>query len=138
MEHFAAATAGSELSRYHVEAAIAACHCAANTAKDTDWRRILELYDQLAARWPSPLVVLNRAVALEKVAGPLAALQSLAEIEQSGALDDYMLFHATIARFYLNSGNSAQARASLRRALDLPASDPEIRLLERRLEKVSR
>jgi RNA polymerase sigma-70 factor (ECF subfamily) len=138
MRHFRLAMSGSDDSRYHVEAAIAACHCAAAEVRQTDWARVLELYDRLAERWPSPLVTLNRAVALEKVAGPAAALQSLSEIERKGVLSDYMLFHATISRFHANSGDFARAKVCLERALRLPASDPERRLLLRRLAALSR
>ncbi|MBN8248302.1 MAG: sigma-70 family RNA polymerase sigma factor, partial [Verrucomicrobia bacterium] len=88
------AAAGEALSPYHLEAGIAACHATAPDEVSTDWRRILSLYDALARCHPSPVVALNRAVAVARVRGPAAGLAALEGGAVSGALDGYLFFHA--------------------------------------------
>ena len=131
--HFRSSIGGRELTPYHCEAAIASLHAAAPSYAQTDWRRILEEYDRLLALAPSPVVRLNRAVAFGKVHGPDAGLQALAGLDGDGALDDYFLLGAVQAHLQWARGDHAAAAAALQRALAQPCSDPERRLLERRL-----
>lgn len=122
---------------YAVQAAIAAVHCGAPRAEDTDWGRIVSLYDVLTRTQPSPIVTLNRAVAVAMSEGPGPAL---ALIEQLAAttrdLDDYHLLHAVRADFLRRLGSANEAARSYRRALELVTNDSERRFLEKRLHEV--
>ncbi len=131
--HFRQSIAGTELTPFHCEAAIASMHAAAPSYERTDWRRILEEYDRLLALAPSPIVRLNRAVAVGKVHGPDAGLAALDGLADDRALDDYFLLGAVEAQLHWARGDFAAAIAALQRALTQPCSDPERRLLERRL-----
>jgi len=120
---------------YQLQAAIAACHAEAPSWAETDWTQILVLYDLLLRMAPTPVVRLNRAVALRAVAGPEAAL---AEVDAlAGELDGYHLFHATRAELLFELGRREQSRAAEVRALGLTANRAERRLLERRLDRPS-
>jgi len=116
---------------YQVQAAIAACHDEAPCWQDTDWPQILALYDRLAAFWPTPVVRLNRAVALRHVAGPEAALREVEPLAVS--LDRYHLYHAVRADLYRATGRGEEARAADRAALALAENLVERELLEDRL-----
>jgi RNA polymerase sigma-70 factor (ECF subfamily) len=105
-------------------------------AQDTDWPRIVQLYRQLESVQPSPIVSLNRAVAVAMADGPQAALAQIAEIATSGELDGYHLFHAARADLLRRIGSSAEAASSYERALELVTNDSERRFLERRLHEV--
>ncbi|GAA5039646.1 RNA polymerase sigma factor [Microbacterium fluvii] len=119
--------------RWQLHAAIAACHCDATSAADTDWLQMLVLYDMLLGYDPSPIVRLNRAVVLAEVAG---AVPALAEVEAlRGALDRYRLWHAVRARMLRAAGRDDDALAADLRALELTANDAERRLIERRLAR---
>jgi RNA polymerase sigma-70 factor (ECF subfamily) len=113
---------------YQVQAAISAVHTDAPTAADTDWQQILTLYDQLTALTPTPVVTLNRAVALAEVAGPAAALAAIDGLP----LDDYQHLHATRANLLARLGRTADADAAYQQALALTTNSAERRLLERR------
>ncbi len=113
---------------YQLQAAINAVHCDAATAADTDWRQILVLYDQLMSIAPTPVVALNRAVALAEVAGPKAALQVVDRID----LPDYHPLHATRADLLRRLGRSGEAAEAYRRAAELTANSAERRFLEER------
>jgi RNA polymerase sigma-70 factor (ECF subfamily) len=116
---------------YQLQAAIAACHAEAPSWEETDWPQIVALYDLLLRLAPSPVVRLNRAVALRAVAGPEAAL---AEVDALAAeLDGYHLFHATRAELLFELGRREQSRAAELRAIGLTANRAERSLLERRL-----
>lgn len=119
---------------FALQAAIAFEHCRVWRSADTDWRRILQLYDLLEARQPTAVVALNRAVAVAMVHGPAAALQVLDELVEE--LGEYHLFHATRGEFLRRMGHDAEARLSLERALALVSNDSERRLLERRLRRI--
>lgn len=134
--HLESSAAGEEISEYHLQAVIAAEHTAAASDGSTAWERILDLYDQLLERNPSPIVALNRAVAVAKVQGPAAGLAAIATIEDHPAIVGYYLLHATRADFEAALGEREQAAQSYRQALACPASLPERRFLERRLRKV--
>jgi RNA polymerase sigma-70 factor, ECF subfamily len=121
---------------FAVEAAIAALHCQAARAEDTDWPQILSLYDLLDHLQPSPIVSLNRAVAVAMVAGPQPALALIDSLTATGALDGYHLLHAARADLLRRAGALGEAAKSYARALALVSNDSERRFLERRLREV--
>jgi RNA polymerase sigma factor (sigma-70 family) len=125
---------GARLGRpgpYQLEAAIAACHTEAPSFEATDWRQIVVLYDMLVAMAPSPVVRLNRAIAVWKIEGPETALHELEEI--APALNGYHLFHAARGELLNEVGRREQARASQLRALELTDNRAERSLLRQRL-----
>jgi RNA polymerase sigma-70 factor (ECF subfamily) len=119
---------------YALQAAIAAVHAEAPTARDTDWREIVALYDLLHARCPTPVVALNRAVALAMRDGAAAGLPLVDGLLASGALAHYHLAHAARADLLRRLGRRDEARASYAEALALATLAPERRFLQRRLE----
>ena len=119
---------------YAVQAAIAALHASAPRAADTDWRQIAALFDELARRQPSPIVALNRAVAIAMSQGPEAGLALIDEL--AGELDDYHLWHAARADLLRRLGRCPEAAAAYRAALARVGSAPERRFLEGRLAEV--
>jgi RNA polymerase sigma-70 factor (ECF subfamily) len=121
---------------YALQAAIAAVHCQAERAEDTDWRQILQLYTLLERVQPSPIVSLNRAVAVAMAEGPQEALAIVERLLAEGLLHDYHLLHAAHADLLRRLGSLAEAAASYRRALELATNDRERRFLERRLREV--
>jgi RNA polymerase sigma-70 factor, ECF subfamily len=122
---------------YQLQAAIAACHATAAQAADTDWAEIAMLYGHLARVVPSPVVELNRAVAVAMAEGPAAGLDLVAAIEASGELSGYYLVPATRADLMRRLGRWAEAVASYRAARDLAATDAERRYLDRRLTEAA-
>ena len=122
---------------YTLQAAIAAVHAEAASADATDWREIVGLYDVLARAEPSPVVELNRAVAVAMRDGPAAGLALVDAILARGDLQDYRLAHAARADLCRRLGDAAQARASYQRALVLTRQEPERRFLERRLAELA-
>ncbi|HEX3815413.1 MAG TPA: RNA polymerase sigma factor [Mycobacteriales bacterium] len=118
---------------YQVQAAIAACHANAIDADDTDWPQIAGLYGQLARFVPSPVVELNRAVAVGIADGPAAGLRLVDALRASGALAGYHLLPATRADLLRRLDRPAEAAQAYREALDLAATDAERRFLRRRL-----
>jgi len=118
---------------YTLQAAIAAVHAEAPNAAATDWAQIVGLYDVLARAEPSPVVELNRAVAVAMRDGPLAGLELIDAILARGDLAAYHLAHSARADLCRRLGRMAEARASYERALALTQQDPERRFLERRL-----
>ncbi len=120
---------------YALQAAIAALHAQARRAADTDWAQIASLYDELARRYPSPIVSLNRAVAIAMARGPAAGLPLVDELRDQ--LADYHLLHATRADLLRRLGRAREAATAYRAALALVGSEPERRFLERRLAEVS-
>jgi RNA polymerase sigma-70 factor (ECF subfamily) len=118
---------------YTLQAAIAAVHAEAPNVAATDWAQIVALYDELTRAVPSPVVELNRAVAVAMRDGPLAGLALIDAILARGELADYHLAHAARADMCRRLGRAADARASYQRALGLTHQEPERRFLERRL-----
>ena len=102
-------------------------------AADTDWSQIAALYSQLYAVSPSPIVALNRAIALSRVQGPVAGLRALHAVRDDPTLSRYVLFHATLGELSREAGDLAAAERHYRAALALPCSDPSRRFLERKL-----
>lgn len=119
--------------RFVLQAAIASLHAHAPTAADTDWPQILVLYDELLSVWPSPVVALNRAVALAEVDGPEAALREVERLEADGRLRTYRYLPATKADLLSRLGRDAEAAAAYRAALDLTANAAEREFLTERL-----
>jgi RNA polymerase sigma-70 factor (ECF subfamily) len=121
---------------FALQAAIAAEHCKAARAEDTDWPQIVRLYDLLESLQPSPIVSLNRAVAVAMVSGPRAGLALIDTLGASGELAGYHLLHAARADLLRRVGSSTEAAKSYTRALALVTNDSERRYLERRLREV--
>jgi RNA polymerase sigma-70 factor (ECF subfamily) len=124
------------LGPYRVQAAIAALHATAASAETTDWSRILSLYDALRGMTPSPVVELNRAVAIAMAHGPEQGLAGVEELAATGELDGYHLLHATRADLLRRLGRDAEAGAAYRRALTLATNPVERAFLARRLAEV--
>jgi len=125
-----------EVGPFSLQAAIAAVHCQAARAEDTDWARIVRYYDLLERVQPSPIVSLNRAVAIAMVDGPQPALALIEALVATGDLDDYHLLHAARADLLRRIGSAAEAAKSYERALALVTNGSERRFLERRLHEV--
>ena len=122
---------------YAVQAAIAALHAEASSTAATDWTEIVGLYDVLIGIVPSPIVELNRAVAVAMRDGPATGLALVDAILDRGDLGDYRLAHAARAELCRRLGRTADARTSFERALALTRQGPERRFLERRLEEIA-
>jgi RNA polymerase sigma-70 factor (ECF subfamily) len=114
---------------YQIQAAINAVHSDAATAPDTDWRQVVQLYDQLLAITPTPVVALNRAVAVAEVAGPGVALAEIDALD----LDGYHLYHSTRADLLVRLDRRSEATGAYERALELATNAAELRFLEDRL-----
>jgi RNA polymerase sigma-70 factor (ECF subfamily) len=121
---------------YALQAAIAAQHCQATRAEDTDWGEIVRLYELLERVQPSPIVTLNRAVAVAMADGPRPALALIDALAAAGELDGYHLLHAARADLLRRLGSFAEAARSYTRALELATNDSERRFLTRRLREV--
>jgi RNA polymerase sigma-70 factor (ECF subfamily) len=129
-------SARGPLGFYAIQAAIAAEHGRARAARETDWKRIVELYDSLFALRPTPVVELNRAVAIAMASGPAHGLAAIERIESAGALSDYHLMWAAKADLLRRMSKFAEAADAYRRALALVRTEPERRFLSRRLAEV--
>lgn len=127
------ASTGGPRSAYRVQAEIQAIHALARSASETEWRAILARYDELP---DSPVVALNRAIAVGMAEGPRAGLAALAELATSGGLEGYHLLPAAQADLSRRAGLRAEAAAYYRTAIDLAPTEPERRYLERRLSAV--
>ncbi len=134
--HLQRSMTGPHFTAWHAQAGIASVHAAATHYAATDWRRILGHYDRLLQIVDTPVVRLNRAVAVAKVHGPAAGLAALAGLEERKELAGYHLLPATRAQFSWLLGDADGATAHLRQALERPCTEPERRLLERRLAAV--
>jgi RNA polymerase sigma-70 factor (ECF subfamily) len=121
---------------YTLQAAIAAVHAEAESVAATDWRQIVALYDRLLRIQPSPVVQLNRAVAIAMRDGPEAGLAHIDAVLEQGELANYYLAHSARADMYRRLGRTAEARASYEKALALTQQEPERQFLARRLEEL--
>lgn len=129
------AASGDQLSEYHLEAGIAACHSTAVDEASTDWPRILSLYDRLVAMTGSPIAALNRAVALACVKGPDAGLKALTELSERGNLESYHLFHAVRGALSFELGRHPEAVAHFRKAESLTPVPSEVEFIRRRIQE---
>jgi RNA polymerase sigma factor (sigma-70 family) len=123
---------GGALGPYALQAAIAACHARATTADATDWARIVALYDALAALAPSPVVQLNRAVAVSMAFGPADALAIVDALVADGKLESYHLLSAVRGDLLVKLGRVGEARSEFERAAQLTRNEPERRLMQAR------
>jgi RNA polymerase sigma-70 factor (ECF subfamily) len=130
------ALASRRFGPYTLQAAIVAVHAEAPTAEATDWAQIVALYDALARVEPSPVVELNRAVAVAMRDGPEAGLALVDAILARGELADYHLAQAARADLFRRLGRADEAAAAYRKALDLARQEPERRFLEGRLQEL--
>lgn len=135
--HLEQAAAGDCLTSYHLEAGIASCHAMAPSVADTDWSRILAYYDQLLEVDHSPVVRLNRAVAVAMVHGPEAGIRELAGLDRDPRLRRYHLLPAVRARLLERAGRAAEAARGYARAAKLARTTAERDLMERRLASLS-
>jgi len=135
MFHFAQSAAGDELSEYHLQAGIAACHCGAKDYESTDWQQILSLYDRLIEFDQSPVVALNRAVAIANIRGPKAGLKAVRSIQGLNKLSSYYLFYAVLGEFEMRSGNLQAAAEQFRKAFELAETKSERAFLLKRLQR---
>ena len=134
MFHLRKSTAGAEISEYHLQAGIAACHATAIDYKSTDWAKILSLYDRLIEFDDSPVVALNRAVAVANVRGPEAGLQTLRAIRDREKLDSYYLFYSVIGELEMRLSNHAAAAKQFRKAFELAETKSERAFLLKRVQ----
>jgi RNA polymerase sigma-70 factor (ECF subfamily) len=133
MFHLARSAAGEEITAYHLEAGIAACHCAAKDYASTDWEQILALYDRLLAFDSSPIVALNRAIVIANLHGPRAGLDAITAIPDLAALDSYYLFHAVLGELEARANRSRTAAGHFRKSLQLAELKSEQVFLSKRL-----
>jgi RNA polymerase sigma-70 factor, ECF subfamily len=128
---------GGPAGPYQLQAAIAACHARASTVEETDWRQIVDLYAELAGVMPSPVVELNRAVAVSMTEGPAAALAIVDALAAEGALGEYHLLPAVRGDFLEKLGRHDEARAAFEQAAELTSNLAERQLLLTRRDQVS-
>jgi len=128
---------GAELSEYHLQAGIAAIHCTAADAASTDWRHILRHYDDLLRIKYSPIVGLNRAVAVAHVEGPRAALEAIAALPERALLEKHYLFHAVTGELHWRLQEFEPAASAFRRALALAHVGPEQAYIGRMLGRAA-
>jgi RNA polymerase sigma-70 factor (ECF subfamily) len=124
---------GPVLSEYHVEAAIASCHATASRAEETDWGQIVGLYDMLFTLRPSPVVALNRAIAIGEHRGPEAGLAAIRAMDGTARLERYPFYAAALGEMELRCGRSTAAREHFRFALGLARNPAERRYLEQKI-----
>ncbi|MBS0261640.1 MAG: sigma-70 family RNA polymerase sigma factor [Planctomycetes bacterium] len=131
--HLVQAAQGTVVSRYHLEAGIASYHCLAPSYAETDWSAILGLYDLLLRAHPSPVYVLNRAVVVSQLQGPLAAIRELESEIPASVRDHYFLFDAVLGEFYRRVGDLTRARELLEAARAKTDSPFDLQIIDRRL-----
>lgn len=124
---------GDTITPYHLEAGIAAAHAVAPDSSSTDWSHVVRMYDQLYELKPSPVVALNRAVAIARVDGPRAAIEEIERIASQPALQRYYLAHAALGALWRELADEDKARVYFRQALECSCSEVERQFLEQRL-----
>jgi RNA polymerase sigma-70 factor (ECF subfamily) len=138
MFHFARSAAGKEVTEYHLQAGIAACHCSAKDYAATDWTQILALYDRLLAFDDSPIVALNRAVAVANVHGPAAGIAALEPIKGRSELEAYYLLYAVLGDLEARQSNFEAAAVHFRHALKQTHTRSEQQFLSNRIAACER
>lgn len=133
LELLGRSAAGSALSEYHIEAAIAAFHSTATGALETDWSAIASLYDTLMSVRPTPIVALNRAIAIAQMAGPERGLAEIAAIADRERLSSYPFYHAALGELEFRRGRYAEARERFEAAVAMARNPMERSFLERRV-----
>ncbi len=134
MFHLMQSAAGDEISEYHLQAGIAACHDAAKDYESTDWRQILSLYDRLVALDGSPVVALNRAIVVATIQGPKAGLEAVEAIPDFNKLSSYYLLYAVLGEFEMQLNNLQAATEHFRRSFELADTKSERAFLLKRLQ----
>jgi len=134
MFHWGQSGAGDEITEYHLQAGIAAYHCAAEEYESTDWRQILSFYDRLVEFDDSPVVALNRAVALAEVHGPKAGIEAVGAIRNLQSLESYYLLYAVLGEFESRLRNTEAAAAHFRKSLELAEIKSEQMFLSKQLQ----
>jgi RNA polymerase sigma-70 factor (ECF subfamily) len=124
------------LGSYTLQAAIAAVHAQAESVAATDWRQIVSIYDRLLRIQPSPVVQLNRAVAIAMCDGPEVGLAQIDAVLEHGELANYYLAHSARADMYRRLGRTAEARSSYEKALTLTQQEPERQFLQERIRQL--
>ncbi len=132
--HLSHAASGDTLTEYHLQAGIAACHATSADDSATDWLRILTHYDQWTMINDSPVIALNRAVALSKIEGPAAGIEAISKIRQNRSLDSYYLVHAILGELEAQLGNIQIAVAHLQKAISLAELRSEQDFLKKQLQ----
>ena len=138
MFHFARSAAGEEISEYHLQAGIAACHCVAKNYESTDWPQILSLYDRLIELDDSPIVALNRAIVIANIHGPRAGLDAIAVIRNLDTLNTYYLLYAALGEFESRLNHSQAAASHFRKSLELAEIKSEQIFLTKKLQSCER
>jgi RNA polymerase sigma factor (sigma-70 family) len=134
--HMMQSMAGDEISEYHLQAGIAACHCAAEDYESTDWPQILSLYDRLVEMNDSPVIVLNRAVALANVHGPRAGIKAVQTIQNRQELNSYYLLYAVLGEFEADLNNKEAAGKYFRKSLKLTTIKSEQIFMSKKLKQL--
>jgi RNA polymerase sigma-70 factor (ECF subfamily) len=134
--HLMQSTAGDEVSEYHLQAGIAACHCAATDYESTDWPRIVSLYDRLIEMDDSPVIALNRAVAVANVHGPRAGIEAVEAIQNREQLNSYYLLYVVLGEFEAHLSNRQAAINYFRKSLELATIHSEQMFLSKKLEEL--
>jgi len=136
LNHFRLSASGEDLSDFHLEAEIAACHALAEDFDSTNWKRILDCYEDLASRKFSPVVELNRMIAQARVIGYENALAELNRFGEDPRMKNYNIFHITHAHFLTETGDNAAAKMSYEKALSLTRNEPVRRFLQKKLNSL--
>lgn len=136
-QHLSASRNDTLLTSYHLEAGIASVHAAAPSWAETDWASLLSYYDALAEMAPSPVVAINRAVAVSMVEGPQTGLGVLAHLARQKSMTRYLPYYMTVGDLELRSGHRQAAREAFARALKLPMSAQERRLVETKMSRAA-
>ncbi len=134
--HLLRSTAGDGVSEYHLQAGIAACHCAAKDYESTDWPQILPLYDRSIEMDDSPVVALNRAVAVANVHGPRAGIEAVVAIRNREQLNSYYLLYEILGEFEARLSNRQAAINYFRKSLELATTKSEQMFLSKRFHNL--
>lgn len=137
LERLERSAAGVEVSEYHIEAAIAAVHACARSIEETDWREIVSLYDRLMTLAPSPVIALNRAIAIGHLEGPARGVRALRAIDDVERFANYPFYPAALGEFELRRGHLDEALKHFQSAMSLARSDAERRFLLKRVQRCS-
>jgi RNA polymerase sigma-70 factor (ECF subfamily) len=129
---------GNEISPYHLEAAIAFEHCTARDFSETNWKRILELYEWLCTLSPSPISELNKVVAIMQVDGPEKAQQALVKIPDKQKLEKFYLYHSLLGEIHSRLTHPAEAQGHFQTALNLTQSETEKKILRNKILALSK